>query len=90
MLISANVEDRNCNRAIFGTKISTVHSTSGGGHTGEVGEDQQPHLLKKQSEGVGATVRRKALHTELLLHRNEELRKVKLFLFCFFKLCHSR
>ena len=69
--------------------ISTVHSTSGGGHTGEVGEDQQPHLLKKQSEVGGATVRRKALHTELLLHRNEELRKVKLF-FCFFKFCHSR
>ena len=72
---------RSCNRVICGTKIYTVHSTSGGGHTGEVGVDQQPYLLKKRSDGVGATVRRKALHTELLLHRNEELRKVKLSCF---------
>ena len=33
---------------------------------------------------VGVTVRRKESYTELLLHRNEELRKVGFYFFCLF------
>ena len=40
--------------------------------------NQQPHLLKMWRDDTGATVRGKEFHTELLLHRNEELRKVRI------------
>ena len=51
-----------------------IHVLSlGAGHLGEDGAKQQPQLLKMRREdiGVGATVKRKQFHSELLQQRNQ-------------------
>ena len=72
--------DRKCIAAIHGTTTCTYSPlfTPLSAHVGGDGVNQQPHLLKMRRDDAGATVRGKEFHTELLLHRNEELRKVRI------------